>query len=117
MRMWMLPTGMLCNQHLLGEHGELHKHRHNFVKQHKISGRLNPVVQIEPMFMRLRHDALAAEMTKRGMNHKSPYKQHDLSYLEPYEQYARVDKAKSIQDLKARCSSCSERIKDFSKKL
>lgn len=113
MRMWMIDPKMLCNQHLLGEHSEIHKFKHTFVKQHKISGRLNPTVQIEPMSMKLRHDVLAAEMARRGMNHQSPYEQPDLSYLEPHEQFARVDKANSIQDLKARCSSCSGRIKDF----
>ena len=37
MRMWMVPPGEMCDKHLLGEHDELHKFLHNWVKQHKRS--------------------------------------------------------------------------------
>ena len=30
MRMWMLNPELLCKKHLLGAHGELHKHRTQF---------------------------------------------------------------------------------------
>ena len=65
MRMWMISPGLLCNKHLIGEHGDIHKHRHNFVKKHSISGRLSPIVQIEPSSMEKRHDELTLEMEKR----------------------------------------------------
>ena len=81
MRMWMIDPRLLCNKHLLGEHFEIHLHRHNFVKGHSIRGRTFPVVQIEPISMQKRHDALAKEMLKRNMNHKSPYIQPDLYIL------------------------------------
>lgn len=58
MRMWKVDPKLLCRKHFVGEHGEIHKFRHNFVKKHKISGRLYPVVQIEPADMQLRHDEL-----------------------------------------------------------
>ena len=48
MRMWGIDAKLLCKKHLIGEHGEIHKHRHNFVKQHKITKRISPIVQIEP---------------------------------------------------------------------
>jgi hypothetical protein len=35
MRMWLVDPALLCDKHLLGEHGELHKFQHCFVKGHK----------------------------------------------------------------------------------
>lgn len=110
MRMWMLEPVLLCKKHLLGAHGELHKHRHNFVKQHKMDGRMEPVVQIEPKSMKVQHDKLAAEMIQRGYNHKSPYEQPDISYLPEKYQVAEVDTDISIRDLMERCPDCKRRI-------
>jgi hypothetical protein len=110
MRMWMIEPSMLCNKHLLGEHGEIHKHRHNFVKQHSITGRIKPIVLIEPSAMKARHDELAKEMIKREMNHKSPYKQPSLSHLPKDERYAKADINYNLIDLANRCPDCKERI-------
>lgn len=103
----MVPPSCLCKKHLLGEHGEIHKHRHNFVKHHNIHGRVFPVVQIEPLSMKSRHDELAEEMLRRGYNHNSPYEQPDLSYLGDEERKSRVDINVSILDLYERCEDCS----------
>lgn len=108
MRMWMINPKYLCNQHLLGEHGEIHKHRHCFEKQYKMNGRIEPIVQIEPSSMKARHDEIAAEMTRRGMNHKSPFIQPDISYLPDHHKNAKVDIEISINDLNERCEKCRE---------
>lgn len=110
MRMWMIDPKLLCNKHLLGEHGEIHKHRHNFVKGHSIAGRIFPIVQIEPASMQSRHDALVCEMTIRGMNHNSPYEQPDLSF---YEEIAdvKVNVSESHKDLISRCAHCATKAK------
>ena len=99
--MWMVDTAILCRKHLLGEHGEIHKHRHCFVKGFSIEGRRG---QIEPAAMQERHDALAKEMIKRGYNHNSPYLQPDLSHynLEGFT----VNKEESLKDLHSRCPEC-----------
>jgi hypothetical protein len=110
--MWMVNPKALCNKHLLGEHGEIHKHRHNFVKQHSITKRISPVVQIEPSAMEIRHDVLAKEMLRRGMNHNSPFEQPDISYLPVFEQLAVVDVQNSLNDLSNRCPECKERIRN-----
>lgn len=112
MRMWMVDPENLCNKHLLGEHGEIHKHRHNFVKQHSIAKRISPVVQIEPSAMETRHDVLAKEMIRRKMNHQSPFEQPDLTYLPIVERYAVVDVENSLHDLTNRCLECAKRIKN-----
>lgn len=109
----MLPAKHLCKKHLLGEHGEIHKHRHNFVKHHNIHGRVFPIVQIEPLSMQVRHDELASEMLRRGYNHQSPYEQPDLSYLSDGDRNARVDLSISASDLMNRCVECSMRMKEY----
>jgi uracil-DNA glycosylase len=111
MRMWMVDPSILCRKHLLGEHGEIHKHRHNFVKKHRINNRIYPIVQIEPSSMEKRHDELAKEMIRRGFNHQSPFEQPDISYLPLDQQNAKVDINNSIQDLKTRCPECAKNIK------
>jgi len=110
--MWMVDPKLLCRKHLLGESGEIHKHKHNFEKHHSISGRINPIVLIEPENMQKRHDELAQEMLRRGYNHQSPYEQPDLSYLPDNERYAKVDIDYNIRDLMDRCVECRERILD-----
>ena len=102
----MINPALLCNKHLLGEHGEIHKHRHNFVKKHNIAGRINPVVQIEPRAMKKRHDILAKEMMRRKMNHKSDYSMPDISYLKSELKNAKVNLEISIKDLRNRCKVC-----------
>ena len=108
--MWGIDPKLLCRNHLLGEHNEIHKHRHNFVKKHSIAKRIIPVVQIEPENMKKRHDELAEEMTNRGYKHKSPYEQPDLSHLKLNERYAKIDINISISDLIKRCTECEKRI-------
>lgn len=109
MRMWMINPNILCKKHLIGEHGEIHKHRHNFVKQHSITGRIFPVVQIEPRSMLIRHDQLVKEMLRRGYNHNSPYKMPDISYLSELVQNVKVDLNIALSDLLNRCNECRKR--------
>ena len=117
MRMWMVDPKLLCTKHLLGEHGEIHKHRHNFVKQHRITKRVSPVVQIEPMQMEARHNELAAELIRRKYNHNSPFEQPDISYLNDGERLAKVDINNSLMDLINRCPECANRIKNYNNTL
>lgn len=109
--MWVgVDPTLLCRNHLLGEHGEIHKHRHNFVKRHSIAGRISPIVQIVPALMKSRHDALAAEMVRRGHNHNSPYELPDLSYLGDAASVT-ADIDYNIADLRARCpDGCAKRM-------
>lgn len=106
MRMWMVDPEFMCRNHLLGEHAELHKFRHNFEKHHSITGRVFPEPAIEPKSMAARHDELVEEMVRRGYNHNSPYTQPDLSYLSDEERGATVDREYSLKLLHGRCPQC-----------
>lgn len=103
------PLSLLCDQHLLGEHGELHKFLPTWAKRHGIAGRVAGN-QIEPASYAARHDALASEMSRRGMNHASPLEQPDFSYLPPEHRNATVDQGAARADLIARCPACAERL-------
>lgn len=107
-RMWMINPRMLCRKHLLEEHGDIHKHRHNFVKKHNMSGRKG---QIFPLLMKERHDLLAEEMLRRGYEHESPYEQPDVSYLPGDVLTCIPDIDWNIKDLSSRCDECAGRIK------
>jgi len=107
MRMWMIDPKKMCDRHLLGEHGEIHKFRHVFTKKHKIAGRFG---QIEPAKMEERHNELAQEMLRRGMNHNSPYVQPDLSHLSKHDRFGTVNVSVSIADLCYRCTACRRLI-------
>lgn len=102
MRMWMVSPRLLCRQHLLGEHAEIHKHRHIFVKQYSVAGRVG---QIEPKSMQARHDELAVEMKRRNYKHQSPYAQPDISHLPDMT----VDREKALLELRRRCAACRKR--------
>ena len=79
-----IPPEIICVSHLLGEHGELHKFRSDFVKRKSIKGRIDRN-QIEPASMKVRHNELAIELMRRwpenNIPHRSPYQMPDLSYL------------------------------------
>jgi len=115
MRMWMVDPRVLCRKHLLGEHGEIHKHLPSFRKGHSVAGRMSPIVQIQLNALKSRHDDLAVEMIRRGYNHKSPLVDiPDLLKIYGDYFYLKVDLIESVLDLYLRCEECKERIKERS---
>lgn len=114
MRMWMVDPMFMCNQHLLGEHAELHKHLHNFAKHHSMTGRiLNNCC--EPSAYAKRHDELAKEMLRRGMVHRSPLQQPDISYLPRHERIHKINVPQNAHLLVRRCRQCRSRFNTLMK--
>lgn len=105
MRMWMVDPRLMCNKHLLGEHGELHKFMHNWRKHHRVDGRISGNA-MEPLSYQSRHEELANEMLLRGMNHCSPLAQPDFSYLPEHQRNYRVDVVANEEVLFCRCEDC-----------
>lgn len=111
MRMWMINPKLLCDKHLLGEHGEMHKFIPTFRKGYRVDKRFSPVVQIQFKGYHERHEALAMEMLDRGMNHKSPLPElPDFKAIYPQYYEETVDISNSTEDLIMRCERCKERI-------
>jgi hypothetical protein len=74
LRIWDLEPELLCRAHLLGEHRELHG-LWNILTLDKAGYRNHPETRrwegkLHALF--LRHEALVAEMDRRGYRHASP---------------------------------------------
>jgi len=111
MRMWMVSPRQMCDQHLLGEHFECHMIRSHLQKEYKIAGFVKSNC-MEVRSLGKRHNALAKEMRRRGMRHKSPLKYVSVTYLPKEHRNAKVNKALAHQTLVGRCERCLERLLD-----
>ncbi|HEX6588696.1 MAG TPA: pyrimidine dimer DNA glycosylase/endonuclease V [Longimicrobiales bacterium] len=74
MRIWDVEPGELCRAHLLGEHRELHA-IWTILTQDRRGYRAHPETRrwegkLAALYRR--HEALVAEMTRRGYGHRSP---------------------------------------------
>jgi hypothetical protein len=95
----MVDPIILCKQHLLGEHLEVHMFVGSIIKNKNLSGFLKGGL-LEVHSLQIRHDQLVVEMEKRGMKHNSP-----LPYFSSY-QAGHVDTEKSLLELLSRCEQC-----------
>ena len=102
----MINPKLLCKQHLLGEHFEIHKLIGNLKHTGKWARALTRKGFLEPQNALKRHNKLAAEIVKRNMKHKSPLKLEGVDLP-----HGTVNLKKSIKDLTKRCRKCRERIK------
>ena len=100
MRMWMIEPRLLCRNHLLGEHFEIHCAVGNLHKDGKWATYLTKQGYLEPQNFKQRHDEIVIEMKQRGYNHKSPL-EVDVGFL-----VGHVDRRISMRDLKNRCERC-----------
>ena len=74
MRIWDVSPTILCRQHLLGEHRELHALWH-ILSQDKKGYANHPETKRwrgKLAALYARHEALVVEMTRRGYQHASP---------------------------------------------
>lgn len=112
--MWMTVPKQMCDAHLLGEHVELHMLVGAIREGISLDGYIeNGLVNLPDI--RERHMELVLEMRNRGMNHKSPLPDYVLPHR--YRGARSVVLAKSIHDLKTRCTECRRRINEFKKEL
>jgi hypothetical protein len=100
--MWLVPPDALCRQHLTGEHVEMHMLVGTIAAGKRLDGYLARGL-VEPANIAARHDALAAEMTRRGMHHHSPLQQPDVSRYDR----GHVDVDESRRELRRRCKECA----------
>jgi hypothetical protein len=109
--MWMIKVETMCQQHLLGEHVECHMISGSINKKKSLRGFAeNNCLQLYSL--KKRHDEIATEMGRRGMNHKSPLEVPDVSYLSDKEIFSLVDQKKSHQEIKKRCEKCKKIIEN-----
>lgn len=114
MRQWMVDPKILCQKHLLGEHVEHHMFLGSMKKKIRMDGYLKNNL-LEPRSLYERHKSLVNEMTRRGMNHKSPLEEHEcecICYLDNEYQYWEIDRVSALKDLLSRCPECEKRYKE-----
>ncbi len=99
MRMWLVDPRLMCNQHLLGEHVELHMLVGSIRKGKSLKGFIANGL-IDTRLISSRHSSLVSEMEHRGMKHKSP-----LDYIDKLN-IGNVDITQSLKELHSRCRLC-----------
>lgn len=112
-RMWLLPTGWLCDDHLLGEHSEMHQaagtianHEHGLAV---MEGHVKDDApdDVATRLIEQRHAELAMEMGTRGMDHDSPLQDFEDPGIGELDG---DDVRTNAVDLAARCPGCAHRM-------
>src|SRR6185312_6823828 len=99
MRMWMVNPQLMCSQHLLGEHVEIHMLVGTLLRKKSVAGFVeNRLIEVHSI--RDRHAELVTEMERRGMNHKSPLPKFRSRKL------GSVDPKANLVELARRCKDC-----------
>ena len=107
MRMWGVDPRIMCRQHLLGEHVEMHMLVGSLRKGISVDGFIEDGL-VDLHNIRSRHDELVTEMTRRGYNHKSPLPSY-LKHIRPYitkDFTGQINIAANVQELSRRCEAC-----------
>lgn len=112
MRMWLVPPELMCLQHVLGEHLELHMFATSIKKRLDKGWSCKTYFngKLEVLKLKSRHDHLVNELHRRGhFGHQTPF---DWPF-EPFDTDSRIDVEESLADLLFRCSACASRIRRF----
>jgi len=102
----MIEPCLLCRQHLLGEHFEIHKAVGNLKHSKTWANSLASKGFLEPQNFIKRHKAIITEMKRRGFNHQSPLEVRGIKLPK-----GKVDTKKSVNDLRKRCKKCRKLLK------
>lgn len=109
-RMWMIDPKIMCRQHLLGEHKEIHQLLGSLKSGHSIKGYLDKGL-VEPQNIFERHAKLSNEMLIRGFSHNSEVSREDFEAINKAPE-CRVNREESKKELLNRCSECKARNKE-----
>ncbi len=104
MRMWGVDPALLCDRHLLGEHVEMHMFAGTIKKGISTAG-YEETGLVDLSKLASRHDALAKEMGRRGMKHKSPLDRRGRGLKGGW-----IDRKANLAELARRCTDCKKRI-------
>ncbi len=99
--MWMVDPRIMCKNHLLGEHAEIHMFVGAIDRGQAVEGYLKKnLLEIHNLFVR--HEELVQEMKRRGYKHCSNL---DKKWKQT-EKLGFIDKEKNLRELLKRCSRC-----------
>ena len=107
MRMWMVDPEYMCQQHLLGEHVELHMFVGTINRSPLPPATLAGYAKgglVEVHNINLRHKVIVNEMLKRGLRHQSPLPDFEKFHL------GEVNINENYNELSKRCLDCRNLI-------
>lgn len=105
MRMWGINPRLMCQQHLLGEHVEMHMFVGALLRGRSVAGYTSTGL-VDLRLIRQRHATLLLEMRRRGLQHKSPLPPLPRLRVDP----GYVDLVLNQRELARRCIECRKRI-------
>jgi hypothetical protein len=104
MRMWMVNPKIMCRQHLLGEHAEIHMFIGTINREKSVEGYLQKgLLEVHNLFSR--HNELVEEMKRRGYKHQSEVEEEWRTEIRA----GFIDRKRNLNELINRCSKCKER--------
>ncbi len=105
MRMWNVDPRLMCRQHLLGEHLEVHMFMNALAQGKALKGYIEHGL-VETHRLRERHAALVAEMKRRGYRHHSPMRARRTPVA------GAIDVKGNLVELARRCPACAARQRE-----
>jgi hypothetical protein len=110
MRMWMVNPRIMCRQHLLGEHAEIHMFIGTLNRKKSVKGYLQKGL-LEVHNLHSRHNELVEEMKRRGYRHHSEVEEKwKTANMRGF-----IDRKQSLEELINRCSKCKIRYLELQK--
>jgi len=106
----MVDPKIMCKNHLLGEHSEIHLFVWNINAGHSVKGYIDKGL-LETHNLYNRHEELAHELRQRGYKHNSELD----GKWKMAKNAGSIDREKSLRDLIERCAKCRERYKRFTR--
>jgi hypothetical protein len=112
-RMWGVDPRLLCRQHLLGEHVEMHMFLGTIRHGHSVRGYTDNGI-VDPHRVFARHEELVLEMARRSVQHRSPMvlTEEDVAAMEALPR-ATIDEEANLAELARRCERCRERQQEM----
>ena len=110
MRMWMVNPRIMCRQHLLGEHVEIHMFIGTLNRKKSVKGYLQKgLLEVHNLYSR--HNELVEEMKRRGYRHHSEVEEK----WKTVNMLGFIDRKQNLEELINRCSKCKIRYLELQK--
>ena len=104
----MVNPRIMCREHLIGEHAEIHMFIGSINRGKSVKGYLDKGL-LEMHSLYNRHEDLVKEMKRRNYNHNSKVNEK----WKFAKKAGVIDKEKSYGELMSRCSKCKRRASIF----
>ncbi|UCF58765.1 MAG: hypothetical protein JSV15_06875 [Candidatus Bathyarchaeota archaeon] len=105
----MVDPRIMCRQHLLGEHAEIHMFIGTISRGNSVKGYLDKNL-LEVHSLCNRHDELVREMKRRNYRHYSAISKK----WKQTKMIGSIDREENLEQLISRCSRCREGCKRIS---